>query len=597
VTDTLAAQLRTSLGDSFTLGGELTAGGMSRVYRARDTRLGRDVVVKVLSPDLAEQLSVERFAREIRFAAGLQEPHIIPVLDAGMTADGLPWFTMPFVTGESLRARLAFRGALSVREGIAILRDVALALAYAHAHGIVHRDIKPENILLSGDTAVVADFGIAKAITAAGRVSGVAALTAHGIAMGTPAYMSPEQVAADPSIDHRADLYAWGVVAYEMLSGRHPFADRVSHQAMVTAQLSEVPVNLAISHPELPAQVSSLVMRCLEKNPAHRPRDAAELLATLDAPAAWPDAPPRRRVTERAFRITEEVCRRLDRSMVDPRMIGDSMRFLENDAPSSVLVFCLHGMGHEAVQLAPMMIASSHRVIAPTLYGFEDQPTRTRVPLAIEAHLGLLRELLAQSVARLAPSRVVLAGFSSGADLALRMLGDTTAQLPPIDACVAVGSNLSLATCFGSRVFSRLQAGEPSAVLADVRSFGNDATDFDEWLNLMAYELHVLRKFRGDLAPLSTFAAGIVRPFEESDDTFATWYRAVSARVHVLRCVFESSSTCTALVHALRLRNLDGQVLGPRYEESSIVLDDTADHQALIERVPHHIEEVVAMVT
>ena len=597
MTDALAEQLRASLGSAFTLGEELAAGGMSRVYRARDTRLERDIVVKVLRPELAEQLSVERFAREIRFAAGLQEPHIIPVLDAGMTADGLPWFTMPFVAGESLRARLTHGGALNVLGGIAILRDVARALAYAHAHGIVHRDIKPENILLSDDTAVVADFGIAKAITAAGRSSSNTALTAHGIAMGTPSYMSPEQIAADPSIDHRADLYAWGVVAYEMLSGSHPFAHRLSHQAMVAAQLSELPISLAASHPELPAPVSALVMCCLEKNPVHRPRDAAELLATLNAPAAWPDAPPRRRVTERVFRLTEAVCRRLDRAMVDSRMIGDSMRYLENDAPPSVLVFCMHGMGHEATQLAPMMIASSHRVIAPTLYGFEDQATRARVPLAIEAHLTLLRELLAQAIARLAPSRVVLAGFSSGADLALRMLADTKAELPRIDACVAVGANLSLATCFGSRVFARLQAGEPSAVLADVRSFGNDATDFDEWLNLIAYELHVLRKFRGDLAPLSTFAAGIVRPFEDSDDTFARCYRAASARVAVLRCVFESSSTCTALVHALRLRNLDAQVLGPHYAESSLVLDDTSDHQALIERMSHHIEDVVAMLT
>jgi pimeloyl-ACP methyl ester carboxylesterase len=597
VTDALAEQLGSSLGPAFTLGGELATGGMSRVYRARDTRLERDIVVKVLSPELAEQLSVERFEREIRFAAGLQEPHIVPVLDAGMTAGGLPWFTMPFVTGESLRARLARGGALSAREGIAILRDVALALAYAHARGIVHRDIKPENILLSGDTAVVADFGIAKAISAAGRPTSLSALTAHGLVMGTPAYMSPEQIAADPSIDHRADIYAWGVVAYELLSGRHPFADRLSHQAMVTAHLSEVPVNLAALRPELPAPVSALVMRCLEKNPSHRPGDAAELLATLDATAAWPDAPPRRRITERAFRLTEAVCRRLDRTMIDPRMIGDSMRYLENDAPAGVLVFCMHGMGHEAMQLAPMMIESAHRVIAPTLYGFEDQANHARVPLPIEAHLALLRELLADAIARLSPSRVVLAGFSSGADLALRMLADATVDLPRIDACVAVGANLALETCFGSRVFARLQAGEPSTVLADVRSFGNDATDFDEWLNLMAYELHVLRKFRGDLAPLSTFAAGIVRPFEESDDAFASWYRAASARVRVLRCVFESSSKCTALVYALRLRNLDGRVLGPHYEESSLVLDGSADHQALIERMPHYIEETVAMLT
>src|SRR5262245_2518637 len=216
---------------------ELGRGGMSRVFVARDLTLDRDIVVKVLEPQLANAVSAERFTREIRIAASLQEPHIVPVLSAGVTADGLPYYAMPLVRGESLRARLE-RGRLSIDECRSIVRDVAKALVYAHRAGVVHRDIKPENILLNEDgTAVVADFGIARAMQLSTDATRV---TATGIALGTPAYMAPEQVVADPSLDHRADLYALGLVAYEMLAGRHPFAGRAP-QALLAAQVMDTP--------------------------------------------------------------------------------------------------------------------------------------------------------------------------------------------------------------------------------------------------------------------------------------------------------------------------------------------------------------------
>ena len=282
MTDHLRQQLQASLGANYTVERELGGGGMSRVFVARDDALDREVVVKVLAPELAAGVSAERFGREVKLAAALQEPHIVPLHSAGITADGLPWYTMPFVRGESLRARIT-RGATTPAEAVAILSDLAKALAYAHAQGVVHRDIKPENVLLSSGTAVVTDFGIAKALSASRTAEGnadasAATLTQLGTSIGTPAYMAPEQAAGDRDTDHRADLYAWGVVAYELLAERHPFAGKTSPQALMAAHFSEVPAPLPKA---LPSAVAALVMRCMEKDPARRPASAAELLAVL----------------------------------------------------------------------------------------------------------------------------------------------------------------------------------------------------------------------------------------------------------------------------------------------------------------------------
>jgi len=294
----LLIQLQKTLGDAYRLERELGGGGMSRVFVAQELRLERKVVVKVLSPDLAQGLSADRFEREIRTVAGLQQANIVPVLTAGDT-DGLPFYTMPFVEGESLRAWLA-RGPLAIGEVVGILKDVAKALAYAHQRGVVHRDIKPDNVLLSGGTAVVTDFGIAKAIAAAKRgdrpeANGprdlpTGALTEIGTSIGTPAYMAPEQGAGDAGVDHRADIYALGAMAYELLSGQLVFPDRTP-QRMLVAHMSEEPRPIATLRPDVPAPLAELVMRCLAKDPADRPQLANDIVRLLETVASGSGTP------------------------------------------------------------------------------------------------------------------------------------------------------------------------------------------------------------------------------------------------------------------------------------------------------------------
>jgi serine/threonine-protein kinase len=293
----LRAQLEQDLGASFIFERELGGGGMSRVFLATERALGRSVVLKVLPPELAGEVSVERFRREVSLTARLQHPNIVPVIGAGETIPvgakaGLLYYTMPYVDGESLRARVERIGKLPMADAISVIRDVARALAFAQSHGIVHRDLKPENILLAGEAATVTDFGIAKALERSeadpqdpthprGRPINSKPLTSVGVAVGTPAYMAPEQIAVDPSVDHRSDLYALGVVAYEILAGAHPFAGKRA-VALLAAHATEKPEPIEIRRPGISPKLATLVMGLLEKRPEDRPQTAESVLRTLD---------------------------------------------------------------------------------------------------------------------------------------------------------------------------------------------------------------------------------------------------------------------------------------------------------------------------
>ena len=268
------AALTAGLSDRYGLQRELGRGGMATVYLARDLKHDRSVALKVLHPELAATLGPERFQREIRFAARLQHPHILTVLDSGEAAGQL-WFTMPYVEGESLRERLRHERQLSIDDALRITREVAQALQYAHEHGVIHRDVKPENILLTKDgNTLVADFGVARAL------GGDESLTQTGLAVGTPAYMSPEQAAGEHELDARTDVYALGCVLYEMLAGEPPFTGPTA-QAVIAKRFNTAPTPVRITRPEVPEEVDQAVLRALARTPADRFASAGDLVQAL----------------------------------------------------------------------------------------------------------------------------------------------------------------------------------------------------------------------------------------------------------------------------------------------------------------------------
>ena len=557
---------------------ELGVGGMATVYLARDIKHDRPVAIKVLRPELSHSLGTERFLREIRIVAKLQHPHILGLIDSG-ESDGMLYYVMPYVPGESLRTRLAREGELPVSEAVWVLREIADALAHAHTQQIIHRDIKPENVLFTSRHAQVADFGIARAVAEAAADGPI---TATGIVVGSPAYMAPEQASSDPLMDHRADIYAFGVLAYEVLTGIPPFTAPSAVQ-LVAAHMTRMPDPLSRHRPGIPESLEEVVIKCLAKRPADRFQRAEDIVSKLDALLTGPlsemvGTTQEHAVAPSKFRVAEGLARRLDRQAFDPRMVGDSMEYLDNHARSDTLVCFLPALGLDAAEYEEHLRILPWRCVAVTPFSHEPQRHR-RYTLSLNDHFTLLRHFLRHISERTAAKRSIFVGFSSGADAVLRFAAARPGGGAQLDGILTLGCNIHLETCFVTSMLARMSSRHPERLLADLRSVGESASELDSWLTVHTYLVAMLRKFRNAVDPLRSLAREIVRPFEEGGDSpFITWYRDASANVRSIRCVFEDNERHRSFVSDLLLSQETTKRLGDRYREDSIVIEADAAH-------------------
>lgn len=587
-------KLASSVADRYRITRKLGAGGMADVYLAQDLRHGREVAIKAMRPALAETLGAERFLREIRLLARLQHPHILSLVDSG-EAGGVLYFVMPYLAGGSLRARLDRERELPLADALHVLREIAGALEYAHGEGVVHRDIKPENVLFSAGHAQVADFGVSR-IVSEGSVG--TALTTAGMTIGTPQYMAPEQTTGDPKVDHRADLYAFGVLAYEMLAGVPPFVASSAAQVMAM-HLSEEPVPLSKRRPSVPSALAEMVMRCLHKRPADRWQTARDMTAALDhvAPgdgSAMRGPRPAGTVTGR-LPITEALALRLDRNHFDPRMIGDSLEYLDNQTDNDVLVLLLNAVWLDGSDFEPHLRTLPYRCIAPTLYGFAPR-AQHRFALSLSDHIALLRELLHLKIEESHPSLVIVVGFSASGDLVLKLASDTPDGARVPDGALALGPNQGIETCFVSRVLAHLDNNDPTRLLTAFRNIGDTASSLDDWLLIQGYIGRIMSRFRADVSPLRMLARDIVEPFERDEaGAFAAMYREATSRVQTVRCVFEDSEICNRLLRAALVAHMDRRILGGHHRDGSLLIEPTPSHFDLVqpERVATHLAAMV----
>jgi hypothetical protein len=583
------------------------SGGMGEVYRAHDSRLDRDVALKVLpSAFSSDRDRLRRFEQEARAAAALNHPNILAVYDIG-TADNVHYVVSELLQGRTLRDTLS-SGCLHPRKAIDLAIQIAHGLAVAHDAGVVHRDLKPENLFITHDGRVkILDFGLAK------LVEPVSARTTHtllatrqvdtvpGLVVGTVGYMSPEQVRGRP-VDYRSDIFTFGAILYEMLGGERAFTGE-SPADVLSAVLNGEPAALIAISPMLPGALDQIVQHCLEKDPGARFQSTGDLVFVLVALSGAAPAQPAPRhaaapntLIDREFRLSETVCRKLDRASLDARIIGDELHYLDNGVQSDIVVCYLHGMGLDARDFEPMLRSSRYRGLAVTMYGFEPH-ARRRLRLSLVDHATILREWLRSAVLPLGAARLVLVGFSAGADVWMQLIAAGLDTAVHADGLLTLDCNLSYDTSFVSRVIAKLPSDNPGELLAGLRTFGEDARSLGEWLNTHDYLVKVFRKFQSDVGALTSVAREVVRPFDGTGlATFIERYKTASGLVPNVRFVFSDLDANRRAVAEVHLHNLDAGALGDAYREDSIVIEPDADHFDLldVDRLTRHLDAIVS---
>jgi len=597
--------LPTQIG-TYSIDREIGRGGMGVVYKATDSRLSRSVAIKALPPGFAENPDLmARFEREAKTLAALNHPNVGGI--HGIEEhQGLKYLILEYVDGETLADRLA-RGPLGMGEALEVCSQIADGLATAHDAGFIHRDLKPANVkITTGGIVKVLDFGLARAEpahesppTAETPTVGLPdTMTTPGTILGTVQYMSPEQ-ARGREVDRRTDLWALGVVLYECLTGANPF-NRESSAECIAAIFSQDP-DLTALPGATPAEVIALIRRCLRKDGRQRQRDAGDSRLILeDAREAVllksPAEPRVSAITDRRFRISDELCRTLDRRGFDALLPGWEMRFADNNRESDLLIVWLPSIGgdHTTAAWRELLGASPYRMIAVCPVGMEPG-VGNRPVVSIENQFALIRALTAFLRTSLSPRRVILSGFSCGSIMALRCAaGGESGEL--FDGVLTIDADMQESDCFLTRLFAGLDASSSIDVMKALHTISGSCSTMHEWLVLHQHMLECIDKVKADFSPLIRQGIDLSEPYDGvrtgQQSPFVGFLRDAIDHVRTVLCVFHDSAEQRRMIGEIRMMHMDTQCLGQKFTDKSLMFVPVPDHTGMMstERLLEHLE-------
>ena len=572
---------------------EIGRGGMGVVYKATDSRLDRLVAIKGLPNHFTNNPELmTRFEREAKTLAALNHPNIAGI--HGIEEhEGSSYLVLEFVDGETLADRIA-RGPLGIDETLDVCSQIAAGLEAAHDAGFIHRDLKPANAKISSSGAVkVLDFGLVRidptmnpsSFSAEEQTIGLSDRgTKSGTILGTVGYMSPEQARGE-AVNRRADLWALGVLIYECLTGVNPFAKK-SPAETLAAILGEEP-DVAALPETTPAEVVALIGRCLRKDVRRRQRGASDCQLILEDARAGtsyesPAAAPNSSITDRRFRISDELCRNLNRSGFDALLPGWEMRFADNNRASGLLIVWIPSIGgdHTTSAWRELIRLSPYRMVIVCPVGMEPDVTNRPV-VSLDNQFALIRAFTTSLQESLRPKRTVLSGFSCGSIMALRCAaGDESGKL--IDGVLAIDPDMRESDCFITRLFAELDSSSSENVMKGLHTISSSCSTMHEWLVMHQHMIECVDKVKEDFSPLVQQGKDLSAPYDGvnagQDSPFVGYLRDAIKRVQTVRCLFHDSAENRRIIGEIRMMHLDHQCLGPKFNDDSLNFIPGSDH-------------------
>ncbi len=559
---------------------KIGAGGMGEVYLAEDTKLKRNVALKFLPiGQSCNSVLLSQFAKEAQAVARLQHPNIITVYEVNEYKN-TPYISMAYIEGQSLQ-ELSELKSFSIEEIIDLGLQISSGLTEAHEKGITHRDLKPANIMIDKSSTVkILDFGLAILSDRETHEDPDRTATSNQFAhkmVGTLLYMSPEQLTGQ-EITQRVDIFALGLIMYELIMSKHPFAaDSVSE---ISARiLRDRPENMTEIRSDVPYDLNRIITRCLHKNPTKRFQTARDIYNELEEmlyqlknnisvsinnQGQIKSAPT---IAEETFVLTTDLIRKL--STKNPKMIGTKLTYFDNHASSDELVVYLHGIGGDHRQFSDTLRQLPYRAIALSLYGF-DEHAQLRIPIELHDHSILLHALMKDVCSRLKPKKIILIGFSSGADHLLHCVTSELFNDIKINGILALGCNIHVEDCFATSKLAELTSGDEKQILSIIKLFSSNASSINDWLILHNYLVMAFSKFGIETEPFRKFAADIYEPFKDGNwEKFPFWYKNCQKKVDHVRYIVDTGGYST--LDSLMQKHLEDNILGDDFNESTMV--------------------------